>query len=181
MERLDVAKLAAELDQMRAKDAIVALLYDYCHELDYLRPSEVVALFTPDAELDIRMDNAVVAEGTSYDRGVVHRGQDQINAFYRAITVRDSSYPAPYHHLVINPRVVVSGDAASAESTMVVVDNDPTDKRPHIMNGRPDITGYGRYSDKLVRTPAGDWKIAYRLIEVEAGVTARPELEGGTV
>jgi len=101
LERLDVAKLAAELDQMRAKDAIVALLYDYCHELDYLRPSEVVALFTPDAELDIRMDNAVVAEGTSYDRGVVHRGQDQINAFYRAITVRDSSYPAPYHHLVI--------------------------------------------------------------------------------
>ena len=68
--------------------------------------------------------------------------------------------PALYaKHLLIEPRVVVTGDEASVQSYFLRVE--PQDSAP------TQIVASGRYLDRLIRCDDGRWRITERVAEID--------------
>lgn len=115
--------------------AICALKARYCRLLDTKQWEAWAALFTEDYELDV-----------SAAGGGVFRGRDAAMA-----SVLASIGGAVTAHQVHFPEIEVTGDEAFAVF--------PMQDRVVFGAGKPSITGYGHYHDRLVRRD-GAWKIA---------------------
>jgi ketosteroid isomerase-like protein len=121
--------------------AIQDLLTDYCRHLDRMDLPALAALFTPDCRVIYGPDPALIAEGAEA---------------LQASLARMWRWKRTAHHLS-NLRIWPDGaDAARSESCV------------HAWHERPDggtATIYGRYLDRLIRTPAG-WRIQERRMDM---------------
>ncbi len=69
---------------------------------------------------------------------------------------------------MVDPLVDVAGDEASVAAYWLLLER-------HDGDGTPVIAAFGRYRDRLVRSPAdGRWRIADRFAEVEATNAGAP-------
>ncbi len=123
---------------MSDKDEIRELLARYCFALDVDRFDEMAALFTPDGVWE-----------TAFGTGT---GRDGIVAQARSIAT--GPRPRRVHHTT-NVVIDLNGNAATALSNWVVVQNSP--------NG-PTISSGGGYADTLVKVD-GRWFFKHRVID----------------
>lgn len=142
---IDASELRALVDER----AIIKLMHQYAHAMDYGDEATWVEVFTPDAVFD-------VIESVGGRR--IHReeGHGDLARYVAA-------YPKPpayRKHIIVDPVVDVDGDEAHVESYWILLHREQAD-------GMPVLAAFGKSSDKVVRLD-GRWRIAERYAEVEA-------------
>jgi alpha-D-ribose 1-methylphosphonate 5-triphosphate diphosphatase PhnM len=132
----------------------VDTLARYGHAIDYGLEAVWLDCFTDDGAFDVRARNS--AEMTRR-----FEGRSQLAGF----VAQHTRAPDAYHkHLMVEPRVTVDGDEATAESYFVRVD---ADMAASGAPGATRIVAIGRYRDRLTRGPDGRWRFRERIAEVE--------------
>ncbi len=139
------------LQLLEDERAILETLYQYGHSMDYGPDADFVDCFTQDGVWDVRMRKAA-------DSSFVCRGHDELRASLAQQTgVRP---PALYaKHLLVEPRIVVTGDRASVQSYFLRTEPQDT--------GPTQIVASGRYLDDLVRCDDGRWRFSERIAEID--------------
>lgn len=130
----------ADVRELLDRREIEDLLVDYCLHLDRMELDALAALFTIDCRVIYGPDPRLEAHG---------------RAALEASLARLWRWARTAHHLS-NARIRVAGDTATAESYV------------HAWHETPDgatAVIFGRYLDRLVRTPGG-WRIAERRMEM---------------
>lgn len=138
--------------------AIVRLLHDYGHHIDYGRDVEWLGLFVPDARYVLRYRAGLVPQSIGAPDQVgddlVYRGPE-LAGFIAA----HGHAPDRWHkHVVTNWLIDLDGSRASVASYFLRVD--ATDGGARIVAG-------GRYLDNVVRSADGRWRFAERVAEIE--------------
>ena len=142
--------LAARLQVLEDERAIVQTLHQYGHAMDYGPDADFVDCFLPDGLWDVQMRRS--------QGGFQCRGRAEIQASLDGQTAMRA--PALYaKHIVVDPRIVVSGDEASVHSYFLRVE--PRD------DGPTRIVASGRYVDRLVRGDDGRWRFRERVAEID--------------
>lgn len=158
MNRDDTATLAARVQALEDREAIVATLMQYGHALDYGDREKLIDCFTDDAVRETRRPDG------SVNRWVGIKGT-------RDFANRHSHAPEIFHkHLVLNSLVELHGDTADVVSYMFRFD--PGDGKPSF------VWGMGRYLDQMRREPDGRWRIMRRVSEIEDQWPGRFVLKG---
>jgi ketosteroid isomerase-like protein len=143
-----VSSLEERLRLLEDERAILDRLYAYGHSLDYGRRDEWLDCWTEDAVL-------AWPHETFTGREAIGRAFDG-----------HSHAPEAFHkHLLVEPRVRVSGDSATAESYFARLNDAP---------GGPVVRSFGRYLDVLVRCADGAWRIRERRLERESLIPGAP-------
>jgi 3-phenylpropionate/cinnamic acid dioxygenase small subunit len=155
------------LDQLRARLAalederdITDTIDRYSHAIDSGDDDEWVDCFTSDGAVEVRA-HAVRATsdgptGSPHGHAGRYAGREQLREFIEA----QSRPPEGRHkHVVSQTRITLEGDTATAVSYLIRVDD---------AGGRLWLYSMGRYVDKLVRSSDGRWRIAERIVELEA-------------
>jgi uncharacterized protein (TIGR02246 family) len=138
-------ELEVELARLKDREAILDLLYAYCHAIDGGDTEGWLDCFTEDAAWVVWF---VQGDDPIYDM----HGRDEIRGYIEPV---HAAGPAGANHLTVNPRVLaIDGDEATAASYYVTA---------RFQNDVLDVTGTGRYKDKLVRCSDGRWRIKERL------------------
>jgi hypothetical protein len=132
----------------------------YAHAIDYGEDGEWVDCFTTDGTIEVRAAASRALgdrHGTSSPgRMGRHAGRQALQAFIAA----QSRPPERWHkHVVSQTRVVLEGDAATAVSYLIRIDESGDVLRLYSM---------GRYRDRLIRSTDGRWRIAERIVEMES-------------
>lgn len=144
---VDLSALAARLRMLEEERSILRTLYRYLHSVDYGQEREGVDCFTEDGACEWRRR-----------RGGGHREEGR-TALARYLAGHTRA-PAKYHkHLLIEPRIAVNGDEARVDSYFARLDEE---------DGKPYISSFGRYLDRMVKCPDGVWRFKERVVEVEA-------------
>ena len=141
------------------EQAIVRLLHDYGHCIDYGEKAAWIALFASDARYVLRYRAGLIPRsiGTPECVGgdLVYHGEPALAEFIAA----HSSAPDRWHkHLVVNWRINLNGDRASVASYFMRVD--ATDAGTRIVAG-------GRYRDTVARGIDKRWRFVERIAEIE--------------
>lgn len=145
----DTTSIADVLDRF----AIAELTARYNRAADGIDPDELLSLFTPDAEIEMR------------------GGTDGIKTFVGAeIASLVAPFPAQRVHMTMDSTIDINGDAATQLCTLLLCTRSP---RRHVA-----ALFTGRYADELVRT-AGGWRFRRRVIEVDYANEVRMALPGG--
>ena len=148
---MDTDALLARLQVLEDERAILQTLYQYGHSMDYGPDADFVDCFTEDGVWEIRMRRIP-------DGAFTCTGRAEITASLEAQT--SVRAPALYaKHLLIEPRIVLDGDAASVDSYFVRIE--PRD------DGPTQIVASGRYLDRLVRGDDGRWRFTHRIAEID--------------
>ena len=148
---MDVDALLSRLQVLEDERAILATLYQYGHSMDYGPDADFVDCFTEDGVWDVRMRR-------SPNGAFACRGRAEITASLETQT--SARAPALYaKHLLVEPRIVLEGDAASVESYFVRIE--PRDAGPTL------IVASGRYLDQLIRCGDGRWRFTQRIAEID--------------
>jgi ketosteroid isomerase-like protein len=135
-----VDTLASRLQALEDKDAIWMLFMEYKRHLDARDFKAYASLFSDDAVWIGNLGKAV--------------GPAEIEALLvRTLEVYPSDLERTYH-LVMNPVIHVTGDAATSKSNWGFITRGEKDK--------PVFEMLGRYTDELVRTAEG-WKFSRRV------------------
>jgi len=143
-----MSNLEIRIQRLEDERDILRTIYGYGSALDYGSEAEWADCWAPDAVL--------------HWFNPPYRGAEQIMAAFRAHT----HAPQVFHkHFLVNPRISVSGDTASADSLFARLDTYPEG---------PQILAFGRYLDKFVRSSDGRWRFRERVAEVECA-RAPPE------
>jgi ketosteroid isomerase-like protein len=142
------ADLEARLRRLEDEHAILDTLSAYGHSIDYGDRKAWLDCYTETAVL--RWPHVTLT------------GHAEIGAAFD-----DHSHaPEKFHkHFLVEPRVHVDGDRATADSYFTRIDNGPDG---------PFLRSFGRYRDVLVRCEDGRWRIAERLTERESLVPGAP-------
>ena len=137
-----VKRLEDRLRLVEDERDVLDTLYAYAHALDYGDREQWIDCWTSDGELH-------------WPHRVFTGIQEITSAF------DDHSHaPQVFHkHLLIEPRVRIEGDRATAASYFARVNDSAAG---------PLIRSFGRYLDVLVRGEDGHWRIQQRLTEREA-------------
>jgi len=141
--------------------SILDTLYAYCHALDYGDLALGLSCFTEDGTIEFRLlqdqSGARAVDGSSRV-GPKYETSDGIATFLAG----HSSAPAKYHkHFVLNTRIAFLSDhQATSVSYMLRCDD--------LAETSMEVYAFGRYHDQLIRGPDRSWRIAHRIIEVEA-------------
>ncbi len=150
--------LEERLQRVEDEHAIVQNIYTYCASLDQRRQAEWLDCFTEDAVLSFE-PSAKVAEV----RGRVRlEGRQQLSDFF--VATEERARASSPKHVTVNSIVRVSGDEASAESTIVLFID---------AGGVPELVSTGRYRDRLRRCADGRWRFCERIGYMD---TLRPPL-----
>ena len=141
--------ISKEIEHLLEERAVLRLLHEYAHAMDYGDEAGWVDAFTPDAVFDV----VEVVGGRR-----VHResGRGDLADYIRG-------YPKPpdfRKHVVVDPLIDIEGDSARVEAYWLLLQRGNAD-------GRPLIAAFGHYRDRLVKVD-GRWRIAERFAEVEA-------------
>jgi len=138
-----VAGIEQRLRQLEDEQSILDALYGYGHGLDY---------GLEDAWIDCWADDAVL----DWPGRALMRGHAELRAGFRHHT----HAPQAYHkHVVVEPRISISGDRATVTSMYARLDR---------YTDGPGIRAFGRYRDTLVRCADGKWRLKERYPEIEA-------------
>jgi ketosteroid isomerase-like protein len=130
--------------------AILRLLHSYGHYLDYGLADAWVDCFTEDGVFEVQR---------ATPPGGLYRGRDELRGFVAAHT----HAPDKWHkHVVVDPIITVHGDSAEVESYFMRLDR---------IDDLPQVRTFGRYRDSVRRTAEGRWRLAHRVVEVEARIT----------
>ncbi|HEY4098624.1 MAG TPA: nuclear transport factor 2 family protein [Baekduia sp.] len=141
-----LARIEARLRVLEDEREILATLSAYGHAIDYGDER---------AFLDCWSETAVLR----WPWRAPIEGRAAIAAAFRAHT----HAPEAYHkHMLMEPRITVAGDAATADSYYARMDRDD--------EGRPVLRSFGRYRDRLGRGPDGRWRFVERIAENEAHI-----------
>ena len=164
--------MSGPIDQLRSRLAalederdITDTIDRYSHAIDNGDVDEWLDCFTTDGSIEVRA-HAVRGAGdgpAGSPPGHVGRyaGRQQLRGFIEA----QSRPPEGRHkHVVSQTRITLAGDAATAVSYLIRVDD---------AGGRLWLYSMGRYVDQLIRSSDGRWRIAERIVELE-GVNRTP-------
>jgi hypothetical protein len=143
--------LSERLQALEDERAILQTLHQYGHSMDYGPDADFVDCFTPEDVWDVRMR-------TSSAGSFLCRGHGEIEASLAGQAAMRA--PALYaKHLVMDPRIVVTGDEASVLSYFLRVE--PRDGAP------TQIVASGRYLDRLLRCDDARWRFVERVAEID--------------
>lgn len=147
----DIAALAARLQQLEDERSILQTLYQYGHAMDYGPDADFVSCFADDGVWEIRMRR-------NPQGGFTCKGRSEIEA---SLALQSSvRVPSLYaKHLLVEPRISISGDTAAAFSYFIRVE--PKDDLP------TQIVASGRYIDHLRRCDDGHWRFEHRVAEID--------------
>jgi len=145
---MGMEELEKRLQALEDERSILDTLYRYGHSIDYGWRAEWLDCWTPDAVL-------VWPHHT-------FTGLEEIGQAFD-----DHSHaPEAFHkHLLIEPRVKLAGDNATADSYFARLNNSPEG---------PVTRSFGRYRDRLVRCQDGQWRMEHRVCERESLIPDAP-------
>jgi hypothetical protein len=149
----------ARLRALEDEGGVLATMYQYGHALDYGLRDEFLDCFTRSGVWDSRRcDSGTTPVGH-------YAGHAQLAGFFD----RHTHAPSVYHkHLLVEPRITIDGDLATAASYFVRVDEH---------GGEVYMPGFGRYQDRLVRSADGRWRFEERRVELERWQKREPVVE----
>jgi 3-phenylpropionate/cinnamic acid dioxygenase small subunit len=155
-----LGQLAARIGALEDERAIADTINRYSHAIDYGSVDEWLDCFTPDGTIEVqaagRETSRAGFNSSAHGRSGRHTGSKQLRAFIEA----QSHPPDAWHkHVVSQTRVVLEGDTATAVSFLSRIDE---------TDGRLGLYSMGRYVDRLVRSTDGRWRIAERVVQLEA-------------
>jgi ketosteroid isomerase-like protein len=140
--------LEARVQRLEDEREILDTLYRYGHSIDYGLRDEWIDCWTETATLHWPHESFT--------------GHEEIGGAFDG----HSHAPERYHkHLLIEPRIRVDGDRATADSYFSRFDAAPDG---------PSVRSFGRYRDVLVRCPDGRWRIQERHTERESLIPGAP-------
>lgn len=143
-DNADIRELARRVRALEDERGILRTLYAYGHSIDYGDEAMFLDCWTHDAVLQWPSREPI-------------EGRDALAAAFRAHTHAPDAY---HKHFMVEPRIEVSGDEASAQSLYSRLDRDD--------DGEPYVRSFGRYVDRLARCPDGRWRFTFRRAENEA-------------
>jgi hypothetical protein len=108
--------------------------------------------------------NFYVTDGILDVNGLVAKGQQAIEELYRQVRQRTPRRPGTFRMLLTNPRIVVTGDAATADVIWTGVNSASVKSLPQILE-------QGREHDELVKRN-GRWYFKQRVITTDGGLPA---------
>lgn len=134
------------LDRIQIEDMLLAYYYGF--EVD--EGHDWTAMYTDDAVLDIN--------------GLVYRGKEEIQGLYTNYNEisPEENVPGKVHVMMTNPRIIVTGDTATAHMIYTEVMNDSVYLAPRLIE-------QGREDTKF-RKVNGTWYITERLITQDGGL-----------
>jgi 3-phenylpropionate/cinnamic acid dioxygenase small subunit len=162
----DVAKkveaLEKRLQVLEAERAILSTLYAYAHSIDYGLKADWLDLFTKDAVYKVQDRGKVVPWVLVEQPPEGLKGREILSQYI----ANHTNAPDFWHkHFLVEPVIKLEGDKkASVESYFARLDED--DKGAYIMS-------YGRYLDKMVKSPDGKWRFKKRVCDMESRLPVR--------
>jgi hypothetical protein len=130
------------------EQAILRTLHAYGHAIDYGDEAAWVDGFTEDGVFHVKMPHGEAARR--------YAGRAELAAF----VAQHSRAPEVLHkHLVLNAVIDVAGDEARCASYFNMLME---------IGGMPETYCFGRYLDRLRRSPDGTWRFAERVAEVQS-------------
>lgn len=145
-----IERLEERVAVLETERSILRLLHTYGHSIDYGAADAWLDCFTEDGVFEVRR---------AAPPGGIYRGREELRGFISAHT----HAPDRWHkHLVVDPVIRSEGDAAEVDSYFVRLDR---------IDDLPTIRTFGRYRDSAVVGEDGRWRLARRIVEVEARLT----------
>jgi hypothetical protein len=166
-DQTTLAGLADRLAGLEAERAVLDTLYRYGHSIDYGDREAWLDCFTDDGVFELTYPQGVPAGASSRPGGEAtatgtrYAGTAALTRF-----INDhSSAPAAWHkHFLVEPRVVLAVDRATATVTSYFARLDDR-------AGQRVIMAFGRYRDDLAIGDDGRWRFRHRLAEIESLLT----------
>ena len=138
----------ARLQRLEDERAILDRLYAYAYSLDYGDRDEWIDCWTETAVLEWPHET--------------FEGRERIGEAFDG----HSHAPEAFHkHLLVEPRVRLDGDRATAQSYFSRLNDSPDG---------PVIRSFGRYRDVLVRDDDGAWRFEERRLDRESLLPGAP-------
>jgi ketosteroid isomerase-like protein len=140
--------LEARLQRLEDEREILDTLYKYGHSIDYGIREQWIDCWTEDAVL--------------HWPHATFTGHEEIGHAFDT----HSHAPEAYHkHFLVEPRIRVDGDRATADSYFTRLNDSPSG---------PVVRSFGRYRDVLVRCDDGRWRINERQLDRESLIPNAP-------
>lgn len=143
-----MSSLEERLQRLEDERAILDRLHAYCYSLDYGWRDEWLDCWTEDAVLAWPHETFT--------------GRDDIG---RAFDGHSHAPEAFHKHVVVEPRVRLHGDEATAQSYFARLNDSPEG---------PVVRSFGRYLDLLSRCDDDAWRIRERRLERESLIPGAP-------
>ncbi len=137
--------LEARVKQLEDKEEIRELMWNYTYWLDYGEQEKMLACFTEDARMEVRMRGGVEEGEDSFE--IDCKGREEITYFYNIMVHQKDRFTAS--HFILNPVVSVDGDKGKGVFYLL----EPT------CIARA-MWGHGRYDMEFTRVD-GEWKISF--------------------
>jgi hypothetical protein len=145
---MDLEERVGRLEDERE---ILSTMHQYAHTNDYGGLEEFLDCFTEDGVWERQRRDVPSQQEPARS----FAGREGLTRFYNSHNRAPDIY---YKHLLVEPRITVSGDKADVVSYFVKIDEHPDG---------PYIYAFGRYRDRLIRCPDGRWRFRHRLAETE--------------
>jgi len=164
----DIRRLEARIQVLEDREAILKTLYQYsyCHSHGLVK--EWIDLFTEDAVFGVdRLDKHTRPPLPTFRK----HGRAEIAKWAE----QETHARVTTHHQIdkvvgLQPRIILKGDEATVESYLFHWNARVEGKDA----GIPFIQDYGRYNDRLVRCPDGNWRFKERIAELQAAAAVSP-------
>jgi len=123
----------------------------------------LVAYYQPLGSAAEDMSQFYAEDGVLDLNGRVYQGRKGVDQAYRdARAAQGLDFKGKFHMLMSNPRIVVSGDTATADVIWTGISSDTVKSAPHLVE-------QGREHDELVRQ-GGRWMLKKRVITSDGGI-----------